>query len=210
MPGWPVCTVLKERTYLHIVHCELGVLKPGQATHVQLVLTSEGVQERAIVNAASASANEADLNPLDNASVTTITVQTRADLSVRSAISGPAVAGQTLSYTLTVANLGPSDAASVLLADRLPMGTKLVSAISSQGDECQMGASTDTVLCDLARLNAGETATVTILVAVDESLAPSLAEEIIHFARVESEQADPNPNNNELTESISVGAGVRD
>jgi len=204
MPGWPVCTVLKERSYLHIVQCELGVLKPGQVTHVQLVLISEGVQERAIVNAASASANEADLNPLDNRSVTTISVQTRADLAVRSAVSGPAVAGQALSYTLTVANLGPSDAAGVLLADRLPLGTRLVSAVPSQGKDCRIDASTNTVICDLARLDAGETTTVTIVVAVDESLVPPLAEEIIHSARVESEQADPNPGNNELTESIPV------
>ncbi len=213
MPGWPLCTVLKERTYLHIVQCELGILKPGQATHVQLTLVARGVQERAIVNTASASANEAELNPLDNTNTTTITVQVRADLLVRSAISGPAVAGETLSYTLTVANVGPSDAADVVLADTLPLGTRLVSAVPSQGEDCRTerdDTSTDTVLCSLGRLNASETATVTIVVAVDESLTPPLAEEIIHSARVVAEQADPNPSNNELTQVIPVSAGAED
>jgi len=213
MPGWPICSVLHERTWLHIVNCELGVLKPGQAAHVQLDLTARGVQERMMVNTASVSANEAELNPLDNTNTTTITVQTRADLSVWSAISGPAVAGKMLSYTLTVANIGPSDAAGVVLADTLPLGTGLVSAVPSQGDDCRMerdDTSTDIVLCSLGRLNASETATVTIVVAVDESLTPPLAEEIIHSARVVAEQADPNPSNNELTEYIPVSAGVKD
>ena len=213
MPGWPICSVLKERTYLHIVNCELGVLKPGQATHVQLVFIARGVQERMMVNTASVNASEAELNPLDNTNTTTITVQTRADLSVRSAVSGPAVAGKTLSYTLTVANIGPSDAADVVLADTLPMGTRLVSVVPSQGEDCRIerdDTSTDTVICSLGRLSGGETATVTIVVAVDESLTPALAEPIIHCARVMSEQADPNPSNNELTQVIPVSAGVED
>ena len=73
MPGWPVCTVLKERTFLHIVTCELGALKPGQATRVQLALVAIGEQERTITNTATVSASEVELNLLDNSA--TITVQ---------------------------------------------------------------------------------------------------------------------------------------
>jgi hypothetical protein len=93
------------------------------------------------------------------------------------------------------------------------MGTRLVSAVPSQGDDCWIerdDTSTDTVICSLARLNGGETAAVTIVVAVDESLTPPLAEEIIHSARVVAEQADPNPSNNELTQVIPVSAEVED
>jgi len=210
MPGWPICTVLKERTYLHILICEFGVLKPGQATQVQMVLTARGVQERMMANTASVTANEDDLNLLDNTNTTTITVLVRADLSVRSALSGPAFAGETLSYTLTVANLGPSDANGVVLADTLPTGTRLVSAVPSQGDDCRIDTSTDTVLCSLARLNGGETATVTIVVEVDETLTLPSAESILHSAKVVAEQADPNPHNNELTQVIPVSAGIED
>lgn len=217
MPGWPICTVLHERTFLHVVNCELGVLKPGQETHVQMVLTAKGVQERAMANTVSVSANEAELNPLDNTNTATITVQTRADLTLWSAISGPAVAGETLSYTLTVANLGPSDANDVILADTLPLGASLVSAVPSQGDDCRIEQDEPStterteslhVICSLARLNASETADVTIVVAVDEMLTPALAEEIIHSARVVSEQTDLNPGDNVLTESIPVSARI--
>jgi uncharacterized repeat protein (TIGR01451 family) len=221
MPGWPICSVLKERTYLHIVNCELGVLKPGQATHVQLTLIAIGVQERTIANTVSVSANEAELNPLDNTITSTITVQVKADLSLWSAISGPAVAGKTLSYTLTVANIGPSIADDVVLTDTVPVlvgepeptRTSLVSAVPSQGDDCRIerdDTSPDAVICDLGRLSGGETATVTIVVAVDESLTPALAESIVHSARVVAGQVDPDPSNNELTESIPVSAGVGD
>jgi uncharacterized repeat protein (TIGR01451 family) len=213
MPGWPICFVVKERTFLHIVNCEFGVLKPGRAAHVQLVLMAKGVQERMMTNTASVSANETDLNPLDNTNTATITVQVRADLLVRSGISGPAFAGQTLSYTLTIANAGPSDATEVVLVDTLSMGARLISAIPSQGEDCRIerdDSSTDTVICGLGRLRSGETAAVTIVAAVDESLTLALVEAIIHSASVVAEQTDPNPGNNELMESIPVSAGVED
>jgi uncharacterized repeat protein (TIGR01451 family) len=79
LPGWPICTVLKERTWLHIVQCELGVLEPGQATRVQLVLVAIGERERTSVNTASVHVNEADSNPVDNTSTVTITIQAGAE-----------------------------------------------------------------------------------------------------------------------------------
>jgi uncharacterized repeat protein (TIGR01451 family) len=211
MPGWPVCSVVKERTFLHIVYCEFGVLKPGQATHAQLVLTAGGVRERAIANTAFVRANEDELNPLDNTKTTTITVGLRADLSVRSAISGPAVAGETLSYTLTIANIGPSDASDVVLVDTVPMGTRLVSAVPSLGGDCRIEReepSADTVICRVARLSGGERTTVTIVVEVDESLTPARARTLIHSARVVAEQPDPNPGNNRLAQTIPVSDGT--
>jgi uncharacterized repeat protein (TIGR01451 family) len=81
IPGWPICSMIKERTWLHIVQCELGVLEPGQATHVQLVFVAIGVRERTTVNTASLCAGEADPNSVDNTSTTTITVQVGAEPS---------------------------------------------------------------------------------------------------------------------------------
>jgi len=213
MPGWPICFVVKERTFLHIVNCEFGVLKPGHVTHVQLVLMAKGVQERTMTNTASISANEPDLNPLDNTNTATMTVQVRADLLVRSAISGPAFAGETLSYTLTVANAGPSDSTDIVLVDTLSRGARFVSAVPSQGKDCRMerdDSLTEAVICGLGRLKSGETAAVTLVIAVDSSHALALVEEINHSASVTAEQTDPNPGNNELMESIPVSAGVDD
>jgi len=206
LPGWPLCVVQKERTYLHIVSCNLGMLKRGEATRVQLVMVAQGVQERSMVNTASVNAYEADLNPVDNTDTTTVTVHIQADLSLSSALAGPAVAGKTLTYTLIVANAGPSDTADVVLADNLPLSTTLVSAVSSQGYGCQ--GERDTIVCDLGHLNSGQNAIVTVTVAVDRSLTPALAATILHTASVAARQADPTPKDNQLAQSIPIRAEV--
>jgi uncharacterized repeat protein (TIGR01451 family) len=74
LPGWPTCFVIKEQTWQHILYCEIGVLRPEQATHVRLVLTAIGSRPRTTANTASVYLAEQDLNPLDNTSTTTITV----------------------------------------------------------------------------------------------------------------------------------------
>jgi uncharacterized repeat protein (TIGR01451 family) len=78
-PGWPICLVIKERSWLHIVQCELGDLKSGQSVRVELVLVPIGVRERTIANTASVHGNEADSNPVDNTSTLTTTVQAGAE-----------------------------------------------------------------------------------------------------------------------------------
>jgi uncharacterized repeat protein (TIGR01451 family) len=219
IPGWPICYVIKERTYLHVLHCELGGLKRDQARQVSLVLRPVGVQERTTANTASVWANEADLELADNMITSTMSVDVGADLSARSSLSGEAVAGETLSFTLTVANLGPSDADDVVLSDTWAAGTDLISAVASRGDECriepgaapaQAQGSGPRVICDLGRLDRGEIARVTILVAFDDPLAAAPGGGISHSAWVVAGQADPNASNNELTDSILLGAGDGD
>jgi uncharacterized repeat protein (TIGR01451 family) len=207
MPGWPSCVVIKERSYLHIVDCNLGVLKRGAATQVQLVLIAEGVLERTVTDTASVSANESERNVLDNTSTTTTTVQVKADLTIQSMISGPVVAGKTLSYSLTVANTGPSDATEVVVADTLPKGTTLVSAAASQGVGCQV-EQTDIVICDLGHLSSTQTATVTIVVAADKTLTPGLVETVTHAATVVAKQTDPDLSNNQVADLIPVSAEI--
>ena len=80
-PGWPICWVIKERTWLHLLQCELGKLGPGQAVRVQLALVAIGVTERTIVNTASVRANQAEQHPVPMGitSTVTITVQVEAE-----------------------------------------------------------------------------------------------------------------------------------
>jgi uncharacterized repeat protein (TIGR01451 family) len=202
--------VLKEKPWLHIVNCELGTLKPDQAAEVQVALIATGVNERVMTNTASVSADEADPDSLDTTIATTVTVGIRADVLVRSALSGPAVAGETLTYTLTAVNLGPSNA-DVTLTDALPVGTRFVSADSSRGEDCRAEPgelSSDTVVCELGRLTRGETAAVEVVVMVDE--LPATGGEVVHIAGVIAEQTDPNLANNELTQAIPVSSGVEE
>jgi uncharacterized repeat protein (TIGR01451 family) len=208
MPGWPLCSVLKERDYLHILNCELGLLKPGQATHVQVGFVAGGVRQRVMTNTVSVSVveyeHEHGVPSVNLTNTVTITVGIRADLLVRSEVPGPAVAGSRLSYTLEAVNLGPSDA-DVILTHTLPIHTRLVSATSSRGDDCRAegeGSAADTILCKLGRLAGGETVAVEVVVTVNDSLARD--EDVFYSASVISEQPDPNSANNVLTQAIPI------
>jgi hypothetical protein len=101
----------------------------------------------------------------------------------------------------------------VVLADTLPTGTRLVSAVPSLGGNCGIErgeTSTDTVICSLARLSGGGEATVTIVVEVDVSLTPAQARTIVHSARVVAAQPDPYPSNNRLAQTIPVSDGTEE
>jgi uncharacterized repeat protein (TIGR01451 family) len=85
-----------------------------------------------------------------------------ADLSITKTDSpDPVVAGSNLTYTIKVENPATSTgpATNVVVMDTLPSGVDYVSAT---GGSCQKSGST--VTCDLGQVNAGSTATVTIVV----------------------------------------------
>ncbi len=71
----------------------------------------------------------------------------------------PVVAGNNLTYTIKVNNPGTLPATQVKVTDKLPSG---VDFVSTTGGACQRNA--DTVTCDLGQLDAGKTATVTVVV----------------------------------------------
>ena len=71
---------------------------------------------------------ENDPQPANDSVIVTTTVSTSADVSVTiTDAPDPVTAGTNLTYTLTVANAGPSDAANVTVAMVAPAGTTLVS-----------------------------------------------------------------------------------
>lgn len=155
-----------------------------------------------MVNTASVYANEADPNPLDNTDSLTVTVQVSADLWLASSLAEPSSAGETISYTLTVGNDGPSIATYVVLTDTWPTGTSLVSAVPSRGQGCRVEEEVELtqIICDLVHLSADETVTVTVVVALDELSAST--ESVQHTAKVAAEQPDPDPGNSELDDLV--------
>jgi acrosin len=85
-----------------------------------------------------------------------------ADLTVAMVAStDTVVAGSPLTYTVTVANNGPSPATGVALTGTLPAGAALVSAASSSGDLRPAGSQYTAFLGTIA---AGNAATLTIIV----------------------------------------------
>ena len=72
--------------------------------------------------------------------------------------------GQQVTYTATVSNSGSGAAGSVAFQDLLPGKATLVSATPSQGS-C---SGNPTIVCNLGSLNAGSSATITIVVTANQ------------------------------------------
>ncbi len=114
-----------------------------------------------------------------------------ADLEVTKSADEPVAVGETLTYTLTVTNHGPSDATDVVVTDTLPAGVTLLSATASQGT-CQ------STTCELGPMAEGATATISLRVR------PGAAGPITNTATVTAVEPDPFPNNNTATNTTTV------
>lgn len=112
--------------------------------------------------------------------------------------------GQDLTYTVTVANLGPDPAAATTLVDPLPAGTVFVSCASVPGNCAGPPPGTNgTVTADLGTMGVGATAQVTIVVRVTAANGA-----LVNTARGSSTTPDPDPDNNHSSVVTTVGAGI--
>jgi uncharacterized repeat protein (TIGR01451 family) len=109
----------------------------------------------------------------------------------------PVLVGSNLTYTIRVQNLGANDASAVTVTDALSASdVDFVSATASSGTCNKSG---NTVSCDLGQVNAGTTATVTIVVKTKKTGI------ISNTASVASPE-DTNTANNQATATTTVTA----
>ncbi|WP_448592059.1 hypothetical protein [Thermoflexus hugenholtzii] len=145
---------------------------------------------------AQASASTPDPNPANNTASETTTVQTQADLALTLQDEpDPVVAGTLLTYTLTLANTGPSDAQSVAVDLALPDGVMPIASIPSQG------TCADTT-CTLGTLLAGNIARITVTTRVNSRILPGTT--LSAIAQATSTTSDPNTVNNTATAFTTV------
>ena len=149
-----------------------------------------------VANSASVTGSESDPNASNNSTTTTTTVnQATVDLAVtKTETPDPVLAGQTVTYTITVTNIGPDASTPVTLTDSLPAGVTLVATSTSQGS-C---SGTITITCILGILDSGATSTTTIVI---ETGSPGT---LVNIATVTSADFDTNPANNTATSSTAV------
>ena len=118
-----------------------------------------------------------------------------ADLSLTKTVDDTTVfSGDTVTFTLTVQNLGPSSAQDVMVND--PIDTASfgdVDAVASQGS-CDA-----TVSCSLGTIAANGTATITVTATV---LARNTT--LTNTATASSSTPDPNPDNNQASATVTV------
>ena len=178
--------------------CALGnILAGGQQTITADYTVPSGTPDGSYTNTSAADALNA------GAPVTepdTNNVITRANLSLSKLDDpDPVNTGETLTYTLTVNNAGPSDAVGVVISDTLPLGTTFNDALSSP--TCD--AVGRIVTCNLGGIvNNGSSQTV-IKVTVNTTIAGTITNQ----ARVTASTIDPSTGNNFATASTTVDVG---
>lgn len=145
-----------------------------------------------IVNSANVTSTTTDGRPQNNASTTTVLVEssTGADLALTmSASPSPVFVSANLTYTIQVTNQGLADANNVVVSDTIPAGTTFVSATPSPA--CTQAPN---VVCTLGTLANGASTTITIVVT-----SPTTATTLSNTASVTTTSTDPVAGNNSAT-----------
>lgn len=152
-----------------------------------------------LVNAAEVTSGTEDPDPDNNHDTDTVPVTTNADLSITKTHAGPVRIGDSLDFTLQVANAGPSVARQVVVVDDLPAALEYVAA-GGPGWTCSAAGQVLTCTLD-APLAAGDRAapivvTVTVLAAGYPLVSNS--------AVVDATTTDPVQENNTGTDEVVV------
>jgi uncharacterized repeat protein (TIGR01451 family) len=156
-----------------------------------------------IVNSITVGSAVSDPTAANNTATTNtaVTSPSQADLSIsKSASPDPVNQGDTLVYTLTVANNGPAAAASVVVTDPLPTAVTYISSSATQGT-CSQAAGT--VTCNIGTMSNGQIVTVTINATATTMSTASFA---VNTASVSSATSDPDNTNNSSTFTSTVAA----
>jgi len=182
------------------VTANLGDLDVGASITVTVLVDVDPATRGTIVNVANVSGNETEINPNNNVDDEPTVVNPRIDLTVtKSDSADPVTAGDSLTYTLTVTNSGPSDATGVTLVDTLPSEVTFTSASSSQGT---VGHSASVVTANLGNLAVGQSATATIVTQV----RPETTGTITNQAEVSGNETEITLQNNTALEPTAVDA----
>ncbi|HSP55339.1 MAG TPA: DUF11 domain-containing protein [Dehalococcoidia bacterium] len=192
-------------------HCHIGTVPIGGKAIITMRITSQeggDFNNHAIV---STSSTDPDLS--NNADGDSVHVTAVANLSVtKSDDPDPVFAGDTLSYTLSVHNAGPSTAVNVVATDVLPAQVSVVSVNGTGGAACNAGIPgnpADPTRCGFGSMAPGASQTMTIVVKVKpDAVTDPVTDQVILFddARVSSDTLDLNTSNNLDTEATTVQA----
>ena len=186
------------------VTCDLGTIADGSSVDVVIAVTvPAGQAATTVTNDASVSTATTDPNAANDATSEDTTITTSADVSVTKVDSAdPVLAGTGFSYTVTVNNIGPSDAALVALTDVLPSEVTYVSATPDQGSCSELAG---TVTCDLGTIADGSSVDVVIAVTVPAGQA---ATTVTNDASVSTATPDPVAGNDSTSEDTTIATSA--
>ena len=148
-----------------------------------------------------------DPNPLNNSSWVNITVTPSSDLSLMNTVNNAAPApDDTVDYTETVANMGPSDTTGVFVTFITPTGLAFKSAAATQGTYMHIGGRFLREGWAVGSLKAGASATLN----VTETVKANPGTVILNAVTVNATgSVDPNTANNTASVSLMVSGNSK-
>ncbi len=183
------------------VGCSIGIFSNGNSAQFTITVQAAATLANGTVvsNTATARTDSADTNPNNDTSSASTTINAQADVAINKTAPASVTAGTNLTYTITVNNNGPSNAASVAWTDALPAGTTFVSLNQTSGPAFNCSGTT-TISCSVATLANGASATFSLVVAV----SPGATGVLSNTATVTSPTPDTNNGNNSSTAPTTV------
>jgi uncharacterized repeat protein (TIGR01451 family) len=147
----------------------VAVADPAQTLHITVFVHPDATGS--LINNAAVTSTTSDPNIANNLATWTVDLEASAGLTLTKTDSpDPVIAGNNLTYTLTVGNGGPSTAVDVVVTDTLPVGTTLVSAVGGTGTTACAEVALGIVSCEVGDLDPGESETIFITVKVASSV----------------------------------------
>ena len=180
-----------------VVNWNLGTFAAGQASNVTVTITAPA--SGTLTNIATVNSPTGDPVPTNNVTPPVITTVTLlADLII--AKTGPANvnAASSFTYNISVTNLGPSAAGSVVVTDALPSGVSFVSASGNGANNSGI------VSWNLGTLASGQYSNVTVTVTAPASGT------LTNIATVSSPTGDTNILNNTTPPVITTVTPLAD
>jgi uncharacterized repeat protein (TIGR01451 family) len=191
-------------TTTRVLSAAPGVLSAGSTAQVTILVTPTGAAAPTVSNTATVSSQSSDPDLTNNSATLMTPVAPAADLSL-ALVAAPnsVLAGQNLTYTLTVVNNGPSDADNVSIVDTLPANVTFVSATSSAGTSGTPSVvnGAQVVTIPLGTVTNGSTVTAMVVVTTTGSTAASIAD---NASVMSADTSDPNTANNSASASSNV------
>ncbi len=190
-----------------VVRCAVGnILAGGRVTFQLTVALDPALDGSTLTNTAQVGSDTPDTNLVNNTATDPFQPTTSADLRItKMDTPDPVVAGQQITYTLTVVNNGPGTARNVVVTDTMPVSVTHV----SNTDSCVVSGSQTNggqiLTCSLGDMANGASVSFQILAQVDQSVKAGSS--LFNTAVVGSSTPDANPDNNTATApTVVVGS----
>jgi uncharacterized repeat protein (TIGR01451 family) len=160
-----------------------------------LTITAVVISPNPGANTASVGRSDVfDPNPANNSNTASVNPQ-EADLALSKTVDNPTPnVGDTVTFTLTLRDAGPSAATNVQAADLLPAGFTLVNFAASQGDY-----NPTTGVWNVGTVTSATPQTLTIMARVVSPNTLTNTADITH-----ADQFDPDPNNNTGSATVTT------